>query len=64
MSRFDWPSLMRAGIRGVGLRPEEVWALTPAELHLLLGGGRFRAFGAERIGCADVGLSGQAGRSG
>jgi uncharacterized phage protein (TIGR02216 family) len=38
MSRFDWPSLMRAGIRGLGLRPEEFWALTPAELHLLLGG--------------------------
>ncbi|WP_299792001.1 rcc01693 family protein [uncultured Marivita sp.] len=39
MSRFDWPGLMRAGMRGLGLRPEEFWALTPAELHLLLGGG-------------------------
>ncbi|WP_292292677.1 rcc01693 family protein [Marivita sp.] len=39
MSRFDWPSLMRAGMRGLGLRPAEFWALTPAELHLLLGGG-------------------------
>lgn len=39
MSRFDWPSLMRAGVRGLGLRPDEFWALTPAELHLMLGGG-------------------------
>ncbi|MDP4991674.1 MAG: phage tail assembly chaperone [Marivita lacus] len=39
MSRFDWPALMRAGVRGLGLRPAEFWALTPAELHLLLGGG-------------------------
>ena len=39
MSRFDWASLLRAGVRGVGLRPDEFWALTPAELHLLLGGG-------------------------
>ena len=38
MSRFDWASLLRAGVRGVGLRPDEFWALTPAELHLLLGG--------------------------
>ncbi len=29
---------MRAGVRGLGLRPSEFWALTPAELHLLLGG--------------------------
>ncbi len=38
MSRFDWPALMRAGVRGSGLRPDEFWALTPAELHLLLAG--------------------------
>ncbi len=35
MSQFDWPSLLRAGVRGLGLRPAEFWALTPAELHLL-----------------------------
>ena len=34
---FDWPSLMRAGVRGLGLRPREFWALTPAELALMLG---------------------------
>ncbi|MFP7570836.1 rcc01693 family protein [Marivita sp. S2033] len=39
MSRFDWPALMRAGMRGLGLRPAEFWALTPAELQLLLGRG-------------------------
>ncbi|MDO5630441.1 MAG: phage tail assembly chaperone [Paracoccus sp. (in: a-proteobacteria)] len=34
---LDWPGLMRAGIRGLGLRPAEFWALTPAELALMLG---------------------------
>ncbi len=37
MSAFDWPGLMRAGIGGLGLRPEEFWRLTPAELVLMLG---------------------------
>jgi uncharacterized phage protein (TIGR02216 family) len=37
MSRLDWPGLMRAGIRGLGLRPAEFWQLTPAELALMLG---------------------------
>ncbi len=34
---LDWPALMRAGIRGLGLRPAEFWALTPAEFQLMLG---------------------------
>jgi uncharacterized phage protein (TIGR02216 family) len=34
---FDWPGLMRAGLRGLGLRPDEFWRLTPAELRLMLG---------------------------
>ncbi|WP_268794674.1 rcc01693 family protein [Pseudooctadecabacter jejudonensis] len=34
---FDWPALMQAGMRGLGLRPDQFWALTPAELWLLLG---------------------------
>lgn len=34
---LDWPGLMRAGIRGLGLRPAEFWRLTPAELALMLG---------------------------
>ncbi len=38
MSRaVNWPALMRAGLRGLGLRPAEFWALTPAELELMLG---------------------------
>ncbi|MBU2869025.1 rcc01693 family protein [Pacificibacter marinus] len=36
---FDWPALMRAGINGLRLRPVEFWALTPAELLLMLGAG-------------------------
>jgi uncharacterized phage protein (TIGR02216 family) len=39
MSAFDWVALMRAGIRGLGLRPEEFWRLTPGELAFLLGQG-------------------------
>ncbi|MDJ1007528.1 MAG: phage tail assembly chaperone [Paracoccaceae bacterium] len=37
MSRFDWGLLLQAGVRGAGLRPAEFWALTPAELMLILG---------------------------
>ncbi|MBO9396823.1 phage tail assembly chaperone [Shimia sp. R9_2] len=40
MARFDWPALMRAGIGGLRLTPADFWALTPAELSLLLGEGR------------------------
>lgn len=35
--RFDWPGLMRLGFRGLSLRPAEFWALTPAELMVMLG---------------------------
>ena len=34
---MDWPGLMRAGMRGLGLAPAVFWALTPAELRLMLG---------------------------
>lgn len=37
MNRLDWPGLMRAGMAGLGLRPDEFWRLTPAELALMLG---------------------------
>ena len=30
---------MAAGLRGLGLKPDEFWALTPAELMLMLGVG-------------------------
>ncbi len=39
MSGFDWAELLEAGLRGLGLRPDEFWALTPAELRLMLGSG-------------------------
>ena len=35
--RLDWAAMMRAGIGGLGLKPHEFWALTPAELRLMLG---------------------------
>jgi uncharacterized phage protein (TIGR02216 family) len=37
MSRLDWPALMRAGLQGLGLQPDEFWVLTPAELQVMLG---------------------------
>ncbi|MCC5973565.1 MAG: phage tail assembly chaperone [Rubellimicrobium sp.] len=38
MSRaLDWPGLMRAGMRGLRLKPAEFWALSPGELLFLLG---------------------------
>lgn len=43
MSRFDWPTLMQAGMQGLRLRPEDFWRLTPAELRLMLGEGSARA---------------------
>ena len=37
MSGFDWPGLMRIGLKSLGLRPHEFWALTPAEFAVMLG---------------------------
>jgi len=37
MTGLDWPGLMRAGLQGLRLRPAEFWALTPAELFMMLG---------------------------
>ncbi|QBF32268.1 rcc01693 family protein [Thalassococcus sp. S3] len=39
MTRFDWPALMRAGMQGLRLTPDQFWKLTPAELQLMLGQG-------------------------
>lgn len=36
-SAIDWPGLMRAGLRDLGLRPKQFWSLTPAELRIMLG---------------------------
>lgn len=35
--KFDWPALMQLGLHGLRLTPERFWALTPAELMLMLG---------------------------
>lgn len=40
---LDWPALMRAGLRGLGLRPSVFWSLTPAELQMMLGTENTRA---------------------
>lgn len=34
---IHWGALMRAGLHGLRLKPEEFWALTPVELQLMLG---------------------------
>ena len=51
MTGFDWPALMRLGLRGLGLKPGEFWALTPAELMLMLGleGGGTAPMGRARL---------------
>lgn len=35
--KFDWPALMRLGLHGLRLTPDRFWALTPAELMVMLG---------------------------
>jgi len=37
MPGFDWPAMMRAAFQGLRLRPDEFWALTPAEFLMMLG---------------------------
>ena len=37
MSGLDWPGLMRVGLHGLGLAPDQFWALTPGELQVMLG---------------------------
>lgn len=37
---FRWSELMRAGLFGLRLTPEAFWALTPAELRVMLGENR------------------------
>ncbi|WP_342071276.1 rcc01693 family protein [Yoonia algicola] len=34
---MDWPGLMRAGLHQLRLHPAQFWALTPAELQIMLG---------------------------
>jgi len=51
MRAFDWPAMMRAGLRGLGLGPDEFWAMTPVEFLLMLGleGGRGGALGRDGL---------------
>lgn len=50
MSRIDWPGLMRAGLHGLRLTPEQFWRLTPAELAVMLGvGGKGQALGRDGL---------------
>lgn len=37
---FDWPAVMRAGLAGLGLTPDDFWRLTPAEFLMMLGDGQ------------------------
>ncbi len=37
MQAFNWAALLRAGLGSLRLRPNEFWALTPAELQMMLG---------------------------
>ncbi|MGH1577206.1 rcc01693 family protein [Planktotalea sp.] len=39
MKLVNWPQLMRAGLVQLRLGPGEFWALTPAELMVMLGHG-------------------------
>lgn len=34
---MDWPALMRLGLTGLRLTPDQFWALTPTELMLMAG---------------------------
>ncbi|PYE85720.1 rcc01693 family protein [Pseudoroseicyclus aestuarii] len=45
---MNWGALMRAVLHDLGLRPAEFWALTPAELRLMLGAGA-APMGRERL---------------
>ena len=36
-SLIDWPTLLRIGLGSMGLKPNDFWALTPAEFLLMAG---------------------------
>jgi uncharacterized phage protein (TIGR02216 family) len=37
MKTLDWSALLQLGLHGLRLKPDEFWALTPAELRIMLG---------------------------
>jgi uncharacterized phage protein (TIGR02216 family) len=47
--RFNWPVLLGAGLYGLRLQPAQFWALTPAELSLMLGAGARPAMSRSRL---------------
>lgn len=49
---MDWSALMRAAIGARGMAPAQFWSLSPAELMVMLGGGRQMPMG--RDGLADL----------
>lgn len=53
MKRVDWGRLIRLGLVDLRLRPDDFWALTPAELLLLAGHGAGRD-ALTRAGLADL----------
>ena len=58
--RLDWPGLLRAGLGGLRLTPDQFWRLTPAEMAMMMGDP-----GAVRpLGRAQLDLSGGMAGSG
>lgn len=53
MNKVNWAALMRLGLVELRLSPERFWALTPAELMLMAGGGGAVA-SLSRAGFADL----------
>ncbi|MGI3168242.1 rcc01693 family protein [Pseudooceanicola sp. C21-150M6] len=47
--KTDWAGLLRAGLIGLRLRPAEFWALTPAELRMMLGDAGDRPLDRRRL---------------
>jgi uncharacterized phage protein (TIGR02216 family) len=37
MSAMDWAGLLRVGLHGLRLTPDQFWCLTPVELRTMLG---------------------------
>lgn len=56
MSKVNWAALMRLGMVELRLRPEQFWALTPAELMLMTGMGG-EGTSLSRAGFADLSAS-------
>jgi uncharacterized phage protein (TIGR02216 family) len=48
VTRIAWAGLMRVGMVSMGLRPDEFWALTPAEFLLMRGQGADTSGGLSR----------------